>query len=515
MILTLLAATPLLGALVVSCLPRTSANATTVKSVAIGFSVLTLALSLLVMGRYDVEAGGYQMTEKHEWIGQLGAWYSLGVNGIGLVLILLTTILVPVVLLAAWDDRLPGRRSVNSYVAWMLVLEGLAIGVFAATDVFLFYVLFEATLIPIYFLIGSYGGPQRTYAAVKFLIYNLVGGLLMLAAIVGLYVVSAKDGNASYLLSDLQNVDMSTTTERLLFCGFMVAFAIKAPLFPFHTWLPDAAASATPGTSVLMVSVIDKIGTFGMLRWCLGLFPGASDWASPVVITLAVISIVYGALCAIGQDDIRRLVAFTSVSHFGFIILGIFAFTSVSTAGSTLYMFNHGLSTAALFLVTGLMIARRGSASIGDFGGVQKVAPIMSGVLLVAGLSSLSLPGLAPFVSEFMVLAGTFTRSVPAAAVATLGIVLAALYILIMYAKVMTGPLREGLEGFRDLGSREVAALAPTLVLIVGLGFYPQPVLNVINPAVDEVIAHVGKGDPPPRTPIDVSEQAKTDEGGH
>lgn len=508
MMLTLLALTPLVGALVVTVMPRTTAGARPVKIVALGFALVTLVLSLVMLQQYDQDAGGYQLTVQRDWIEPIGAHFALGVNGIGLVLVLLTTILVPIVLLAAWEDRIPTSRSVNSYLAWMLVLEGLAIGVFCATDAFLFYVLFEATLVPIYFLIGSYGGVGRTYAAVKFLIYNLVGGLLMLAAIVGLYVVTARQGDPSYLLSDLSGLEMSTTTERLLFIGFMAAFAIKAPLFPFHTWLPDAAGTATPGTSVLMVSVIDKVGTFGMLRWCLELFPGASEWASPVVITLAVISIVYGALLAIGQDDIRRLVAFTSVSHFGFIILGIFTFTHTATAGSTLYMFNHGLSTAALFLVTGMMIARRGSASIGDFGGVQKIAPVLSGIFLIAGLSSLSLPGLAPFVSEFMVLAGTFTRSIPAAVVATLGIVLAALYILIMYQRTMTGPLQPGAEAVRDLDNREVAALSPAIVLIVALGFFPQPMLDVINPAVEEVVSHVGVGDPEPRTPADLAQPA-------
>ena len=280
--------------------------------------------------------------------------------------------------------------------------------------------MFEATLIPLYFLIGSFGGPNRSYAAVKFLIYNLVGGLLMLASIVGLYVISARQGDASFLLSDLQNLDFSTNTERLLFLGFMAAFAIKAPLWPLHTWLPDAAGQATPGT----------VGPDGQRDrqdrhvrhdpLVPRAVPRRVRLGQPVVIMLAVISILYGALLAVGQDDIRRLIAFTSVSHFGFIILGIFAFTTTSLAGSTLYMFNHGLSTAALFLVTGMMIARRGSARISDFGGVQKIAPIMSGVLLVAGLSSLSLPGLAPFISEFLVLAGTFTRSIPAAAFATL-----------------------------------------------------------------------------------------------
>lgn len=516
MILSILAATPIVGALVLALLPRGTTNGPHLRAkvVALGVSLITLALSLVVLARYEPTSGGYQMTEQHTWIAAFGAHYSVGVNGIAITLVLLTTILVPIVILASFDDRLPDPKGTNAYFAWMLAVEGLAIGAFMATDAFLFYVLFEATLIPLYFLIGTFGGPRRSYAAVKFLIYNLVGGLLMLAAIVGLYVVSSRQGDASYLLSDLQNLEMSQTTERLLFLGFMAAFAIKAPLWPLHTWLPDAAKEATPGTSVLMVSVVDKIGTFGMITWCLNLFPEAADWASPVIITLAVVSIVYGALLAIGQDDIRRLIAFTSVSHFGFIILGVFAFTSTSMAGSTLYMFNHGLSTAALFLVTGVMISRRGSARISDFGGVQKIAPILSGVLLLAGLSSLSLPGLAPFVSEFLVLAGTFTVSVPAAAVATLGIVLAALYILIMYQRTMTGPLAPGAEGVTELRPREIAALTPAIMLIIGLGFFPQPVLNAINPAVDTVVTHIGKGDPAPKTPVPIDAPA-TEEGGH
>jgi NADH-quinone oxidoreductase subunit M len=514
MILSILAATPIVGAIVLALMPRGTAAGRHLpaKVVALGVSMATLVLSFVVLAQYDVDDGGYQLTSTHEWISAFGAHYSVGVNGIALTLVLLTTILVPIVILASLEDRLPDPRGINAYLAWMLAVEGLAIGAFMATDAFLFYVLFEATLIPLYFLIGTFGGPHRSYAAVKFLIYNLVGGLLMLGAIVGLYVVSSRQGDASYLLTDLQDLDMSQTTERLLFLGFMAAFAIKAPLWPLHTWLPGAAAQSTPGTSVLMVSVVDKIGTFGMITWCLNLFPEAADWASPVIITLAVVSIVYGALLAIGQDDIRRLIAFTSVSHFGFIILGIFAFTSTSMAGSTLYMFNHGLSTAALFLVTGIMVSRRGSAKISDFGGVQKIAPILSGVLLLAGLSSLSLPGLAPFVSEFLVLAGTFTVSIPAAAVATLGIVLAALYILIMYQRTMTGPLQPGSEGVTDLQPREIAALTPAIVLIIGLGFFPQPVLNAINPAIDTVVSHIGKGDPAPRTPTVID--APTDEEG-
>ena len=496
---TVLGALPIVGALVLVALPRS--RPALVKQTAILFTLATVVVALAMATQYSASEGGYQLTETHEWIGLFGAYYAVGVNGIGLTLILMTTILAPIVVLASWKDGDTGRWSPNAFFAWMLLLEGLAIGVFASMDVFLFYVLFEATLIPVYFLIGGFGGAKRSYAAIKFLLYSLVGGLLMLASVVGLYVVSADAGDPSYLLTDLMNVEMSETTGRWLFLGFMVAFAIKAPMWPLHTWLPDATAAGTPGTSVLLVSVLDKIGTFGMIRFCLGLFPEASEWASPVVIVLALISIIYGALLAIGQDDIRRLIAFTSVSHFGFIVLGIFALNSQSTAGSALYMFNHGLSTAALFLVTGIMIARRGSAKISDFGGVQKIAPLLAGVFLIAGLSSLSLPGLAPFVSEFLVLAGTFTHSIPAAAVATLGIVLAALYILLMYQRTMTGPLREDNAGVTDLKPREITALAPAVVLIIAFGFFPQPLLDVINPAVSDTLEHVGVHDPEPEHP--------------
>jgi NADH-quinone oxidoreductase subunit M len=386
----------------------------------------------------------------------------------------------------------------------MLAMEGLAVGVFAATDVFLFYVFFEATLIPVYFLVGGYGGPQRARAAVKFLLYSLAGGLIMLASVVGLYVESAKHqgdrahGGATYLVSELAKIDFGTDAGRWLFLGFFVAFAIKAPMFPVHTWLADTTQQATPGTSVLLVSVLDKIGTFGMIRFCLELFPEASRWATPGVVTLAVISVIYGALMAIGSDNIPRLIGYTSISHFGFIVLGIFVMNSQGLSGANLYMFNHGLSTAALFLVTGFLISRRGSALISDFGGVEKVAPVLAGVFLLAGLSSLSLPGLSPFVSEFLVIVGAFSHSEVAAAFAVTGIVLAAIYILLMYQRTMTGPTREEVRGLPDLGVRELAALAPVLVLIVGLGFYPKPLLSVINPSVDHTMSQVDKHDPAP-----------------
>jgi NADH-quinone oxidoreductase subunit M len=291
---------------------------------------------------------------------------------------------------------------------------------------------------------------------------------------------------------------MSSTTQNLLFLGFFIAFAIKAPVWPLHTWLPDAAASATPGTSVLLLGVLDKVGTFGMIRFCLSLFPDASKTFTPVIITLAVISILYGAFLAIGARDIKRLIAYTSISHFGFITMGIFAMTTQGHSGAILYMFNHGFSTAALFIVAGWMIARRKSSTIADFGGLQRVTPVMAWSFFIAGMSSLALPGLSSFVSEFLVLVGTFTRYPVAAVLATFGIVLAALYILIPVQKALHGPTTPGNENLPDLNRREKFAIAPVMAVIIALGFYPAPLLNVINPVAAQVIESQGFTDPVP-----------------
>jgi NADH-quinone oxidoreductase subunit M len=497
--LTLTLLLPFVGALATMAVPKS--RATLAKQVALGFALITLALTIVIAIGYHRNGPG-DYAEDVTWIKAFGAHYALGLDGVGIVLVVLTALLTPIVLIASWNDAKTGRWSEKSFFAWILGLEMLSIGVFAATDVFLFYVLFEATLIPMYFLIGGFGGAQRSYAAVKFLLYSLLGGLLMLASVVGLYVVSAKHGDPSYLLTDLMKVDMSQNTERWLFLGFFFAFAVKAPMVPFHTWLPDAAAEATPGTSVLLVGILDKIGTFGMIRFCLGLFPEASKWATPVVLVLALISVLYGALVAIGQTDIKRLIAYTSISHFGFIVMGIFALTSQGLTGSTLYMFNHGLSTAALFLVAGYLISRRGSARIADYGGVEKVAPVLAGTFLFAGLSSLALPGLSPFISEFMVLAGTFSKHKVIAVIAVLGIVFAALYILIMYQRLMTGPVRDGIEKLKDLNPREVLAIAPLVVLIIGFGIYPKPLVDIIKPAVESTMQHVGVTDKAPQVPV-------------
>jgi NADH-quinone oxidoreductase subunit M len=445
--------------------------------------------------------GGLQFIESYQWIPAFGINWSVGVDGISAVLIVMATILVPLVMIAGWNDvENIGQGTVKGYFSLFLVLETFMVGVFAATDLFLFYVFFEAMLIPVYFLIGRFGGPQRAYAAMKFLLYSLVGGLFMLASLIGLYVASGKElGKGTFDFTALAGLNMDPATQKILFLGFFFAFAVKAPMVPFHTWLPDAAAQATPATSTLLVGVLDKVGTFGMIHYLLPIFPDASKYYAPAIIVLAVISIFYGALLAIGQTDLLRLVAFSSVSHFGFIVMGIFVMTSQGLSGSSLYMVNHGFSTGALFIVVGFLMTRRGSKFIADFGGVNKVAPILAGVVLLSGLSSLALPGMSSFVSEFLVLAGTFAYSKTTAIIATFGIVLAAVYILWMYQRTMTGePSAEVKETVKEISSRELAAVTPLIALIIALGFVPQVALNVINPAVEQVQEYVDVQDAPP-----------------
>jgi NADH-quinone oxidoreductase subunit M len=492
MLLTTLMLIPLVGSIVVFLLP--AAKATLAKQIALGFALATLVGSVLMVLGLDNSSGGLQHVESYDWIPAFGISWTLGVNGISASLIVMAAILVPVVIVAGWwDAENSGRGTVKGFFALIFI-----IGVFTANDLFLFYVFFEAMLFPIYFLIGRFGGPQRAYAAMKFLLYSLVGGLFMLAALIGLYVVSSRElGQGTFDYVTLTSLNIDPATQKMLFLGFFFAFAVKAPMVPFHTWLPDATAEATPGTSTLLVGVLDKVGTFGMLHFLLPIFPEASKFYAPVIIVLAVISIFYGALLAIGQTDVMRLVAFTSISHFGFIVLGIFVMTSQGLSGSSFYMVNHGFSTGALFLVMGYLVSRRGSKRIADFGGVQKVAPILTGVFLLSGLSGLALPGMSSFISEFLVLAGTYAVNPTAAIIATLGIVMAAVYILWLYQRMMTGvPSKEVEETVTEISRRELVAIAPVLAIIIALGFVPQLALNVINPAVDQVQTYVGVTDP-------------------
>jgi NADH-quinone oxidoreductase subunit M len=495
-LLTSMGLLPLIGAGLIALLPAT--NAKLVKQSALLVSVLVAALGITMTIGFDRGVTGFQYVERYSWIPSLGISYQLGIDGISLILILLSVLLVPIVILAGWNESEGGRFSVKTFYILILVLETMMIGVFAATDLFLFYVFFEAMLVPVYFLIGGYGSGARQAAAVKFLLYSLFGGLLMLASIIGIFVISGNQIGRTFDITALSTLEIDTTTQNFLFLGFFIAFAIKAPLWPLHTWLPDAAKSATPGTSVLLLGVLDKVGTFGMIRYCVELFPDASRTFTPLIITLAVISILYGAFLAIGQKDIKSLIAFTSISHFGFITLGIFAMTTQSNSGATLYMFNHGISTAALFLTAGWMISRRGSSTIADFGGLQRVTPILAWSFFIAGLSSLALPGLSSFVSEFLVLVGTYTRYPVAAVIATFGIILAALYILIPVQKALHGPTTAGNENVPDLNRREIVAITPVIALIIALGLYPKPALEIINPAAQVTITNAGYSDPQP-----------------
>lgn len=535
--LTVLGLLPLVGALLVMVVPDRLA-----KPFGVGVSLVALVIAGAVTAQH---LGGTVLAEQVPWIPAIGAWWALGpTDGLSLTMVVLTVLLTPVVLVASWRsaDRRggasegarvvarparvavgaggpdvvetggaegtgvepapeqPKRWGAKAFFALVLALEGFALLAFMTTDVLLFFLLFDAILLPMYFLIGAFGGPNRKRAASRFLIFALGGGLIMLASVIGLYAVSARYGTPSFLLADLAALPLDGSIGRWLFVGFFIAFAVKAPMVPVHTWLPDAAEESTPAGAALLVGILDKLGTFGMIRFCLGLFPEASQWATPVVLVLALVSIFYGALAAIGSKDLMRLVAFTSISHFGFIVLGIFAWTSQSMTGSILYMLNHGFSTTALFLVVGYLVKRRGSRSIDAFGGVQKVAPVLAGLLLFAGLSSLALPGLSSFVSEFLVLSGTFSRYPAVASVAVLGIVLAALYILLMYQRTMTGPVTEQVRSRigADLDLRERLTLAPLVVLIIVLGVFPAPAVNLITPAVQATLSAAGVSDPEP-----------------
>ncbi|GAB3443540.1 NADH-quinone oxidoreductase subunit M [Streptomonospora sediminis] len=510
--LTLAIALPALGSLAVALLPRERAE--TAKRTALAVTAATLLLVAAMATRFTPSGGDrLQFAEVYPWIPRFGINYAVGVDGIALVLILMSAVLVPLVVLAAWRENDDAPDSGKGYFALILLLEAMMIGVFAATDVFLFYVFFEAMLIPVYFMIGRYGrGDARRAAAVKFLLYSLLGGLLMLVAVISVYVYGG-----TFLWSELVGAQgalagLDPAVARWLFLGFFIAFAIKAPMWPVHTWLPSAAGSSRPGTAVLLVGVLDKVGTYGMLRYCLEMFPGAATWFIWPVVVLSLVSIVYGAVLAIAQSDMMRLIAYTSVSHFGFITLGVFVMTSQGQSGAALYMVNHGFATGALFLVVGFLVARRGSTAIADYRGVQQKAPVLAGMFLVSGLAGLALPGLSPFVSEFLVFIGAFAFHPVPAIIASVGVVLAALYILWMYQRTMTGPLPEGLARLRDLSRRETLAVAPLVALLVVFGVYPQPLLDVINPAVEATMESVGVTDPQPA--IGEAEAADHEPGG-
>ncbi|QRV02462.1 NADH-quinone oxidoreductase subunit M [Arcanobacterium phocisimile] len=449
-----------------------------------------LAISLIVLAgfvaafvtSFDVaQAGSTQLYETYQWIPQIGVTFTWGINGMGAVMVALATVLVPFVIAAEWTDF--ESHDDAGYFAWVLVLEAIMIGLFSARDLFLFYVLFEAMIVPVYFMIGRYGGTQRTRAAMKFLLFSLAGGLIMLAGVIAVYAYGSGGPEAFVLDKIAGTLRLTATSEMWVFVSFFIAFAIKAPMWPVHTWLPDTAEQASPGTSTLLVGVLDKLGTFGMIAICLPLFGHAVTVVAPVVITLAIISIIWGALMAISSDNMLRLVSYTSVSHFGFIVMGIFSGSALALSGSILYMVAHGVGTAGLFLIVGFLERRGQSYLISSYGGWQRVTPVIAGSFLIAGLATIALPGLSGFIPEYLVLMGTYTIWPYAAMVAAVGVVLASIYILLPYQRAFTGPKPH--IDVPDLGGREKTVMGGLIALMLVLGFYPAPVLELVTPVAE------------------------------
>jgi NADH-quinone oxidoreductase subunit M len=478
-LLTLLLAIPVAGAVLLALVPRRATSA--LFSLALLASGINFILSLQIFGGFDGSSGEMQFVERIPWMPAVGIAYIVGIDGISLFLALLTTLLMPIAILASWSVT----ERVKEYLIFMLLLETGMLGAFVALDLFLFYVFWEVMLVPMYFLIGVWGGTRRIYAALKFVIYTMAGSLLMLVAIIYLAARYAETAQTlTFDLLKLYGLRLPFEQQVWLFAAFALSFAIKVPLFPFHTWLPDAHVEAPTAGSVILAGVLLKLGTYGFLRFAMPLFPDAAAAAAPLIIALAVIGIIYGAAVAMMQSDIKKLVAYSSVSHLGFVMLGLFAFNIQGVQGAIYQMVSHGLSTGALFLLVGMIYDRRHTRLIDDFGGLWKVIPLFSAIFLVVMFSSVGLPGLNGFVGEFLILLGAFQVTPGWTAAAASGVILGAIYMLWMYRRVIFGPLANTAnEKLHDLNMRELVLLAPILVLIVLMGVYPRPFLQRIEPA--------------------------------
>ncbi|GAB4298297.1 MAG: NADH-quinone oxidoreductase subunit M [Ignavibacteriaceae bacterium] len=463
-----------------------------------GISIITFLVSLILFFQFDDQNSGFQFVHKVNWIDNLNISYFVGTDGISLLLVLLTTFLTPLTLISSWSAI---KQRVKEFTFFMLLLEFGMLGVFVSLDLFLFYVFWEAMLIPMYFIIGIWGGERRIYASVKFFLYTMFGSLLMLVAIIWLAVnVSDSLGHFSTDLIELYNVapGIQSTVQTYLFLAFTFSFAIKVPLFPLHTWLPDAHVEAPTAGSVILAGVLLKMGTYGLIRFCLPLFPEASLQFAPAISVLAIIGIIYGALVAMVQKDMKKLVAYSSVAHLGFVVLGIFALTQESVQGAVIQMINHGLSTGALFLLVGIIYERTHTREISYYGGIAKLVPFFSFALLFASLSSIGLPGLNGFVGEFLILLGSYKSPVlnnPWYTVfAASGVIFAAVYLLWMYQRVAFEEVKNPkLENLTDMNKREMFVLFPILLLIVWIGIYPSTFLNISEKSTTKIIERVEK----------------------
>jgi NADH-quinone oxidoreductase subunit M len=501
--LTLLLLIPVLGAAVVLLLPRQRTGA--LFFVSLAASALGFIWSLKILADFDGAKGEMQLIERVAWMPAFGIEYLLGIDGISLFLVLLTTFLMPLAILASWTVK----DKVKEYLFFMLLLETGMLGAFVALDLVLFYVFWEVMLVPMYFLIGVWGGPRRIYAAIKFVIFTMAGSLLMLVAIIYLATRYAQESQAvTFDLLRLYDFRLSGAEQMWLFLAFALSFAIKVPMFPLHTWLPDAHVEAPTAGSVILAGILLKLGTYGFLRFALPLFPDAALASAPYFVALSVVGIIYGAAVAMMQTDIKKLVAYSSVSHLGFVMLGLFALNMQGVQGGIYQMLNHGLSTGALFLLVGMIYERRHSRMIDDFGGLWKQLPVFSSVLMLVTFSSIGLPGLNGFIGEFLILLGAFGVAPGWTALAATGLILGAVYMLWMFRRVIFGPLaRPENQKLQDLDARELVILAPIVALIVVMGMYPQPFLSRMKPSVDLTLKKIFAVHPAPSA-------AKADESG-
>jgi len=485
-ILTAIVLVPVIGAAAVALIPRSREDV--IKAVGLTAAVFVGVAAISLAFAFDSHSAEYQFVSEASWIEEFGVSWLLGVDGISLFLVVLTGILFPIALVGT-----DPHRDVKGYTAWMLLLEAGCLGSFLALDLFLFFLFFELTLLPMYFIIGGWGYEKRVYASLKFFLFTLFGSAFMLVGMVALVFLSAKGSDPlSFDIRVLaERGALAEDTARWVFLAFTMAFAVKVPLFPVHTWLPDAHTQAPTAGSVILAGVLLKLGTYGLVRFGLTLFPKAAVDLAPLLLTLAVIGIIYGAVCATMQTDLKRLVAYSSVAHLGFIVLGTFALTTQGLSGGVLQMVNHGLSTGALFLLVGMIYERRHTREISELHGLQRSMPVMAVVFTVVMFSSIGLPGLNGFVGEFLILIGSFVTRRWWAVVATAGVILAALYMLWAYQRVFHGTPEGENATLPDMTLRERAVMAPLLVLIVFLGVYPQPVLDRINPTVEKLMEHV------------------------
>ncbi len=456
--------------------------------VALGVSVANLVVALGVTGAFDPSASGYQLVEHADWVASAGLSYLVGVDGFSIWLVVLTAFTTPLAIISSWsvDHR------VRLFMALTLLLETAIIGSFLALDLLLFFVFFEALLVPMFFVIGMWGSARRVYASLKFFLYTMAGSAFLLLAIVFLWFETSQQlGQASFDIRQMDQLSLATTTQRWLFLAFLVAFAVKVPMFPLHTWLPDAHTEAPTNGSIILAALLLKAGPYGILRFNLDLFPEASRYFADAIAILAVVGIVYGAIVAMMQSDLKRLVAYSSVSHMGFVLLGIFTFTTQGTTGAVMQMVNHGLSTGLLFFLVGILYERTHTRDIGEMGGLAPVTPWLSAAFLVATLSSIGLPGLNNFVGEFLVVLGAFGTDRILGAIAVSGVVLAAIYMLWAYQRTFQGPRTERHNGLADLLPRDVTAVAVVVAVMVALGVYPKIVLDRVDPTSADVVAWV------------------------